>query len=88
MNDEIRQYLSTIGRIGGRKSRRKLDSKQAHDMLRIREAKRAFKRFKVSCFWSFDPNYCIGAKDVSWVADQLKRNGNREAWRLAAKLCR
>jgi hypothetical protein len=57
-------------------------------MVRVREARRAFRRFYSSCFWSYRPDLVIRADDVPWVAEQLRRHGNREAWRIAAKLCR
>ncbi len=88
MHKEIKQYLATIGRRGGQKSRRRLDSEQARAMVRVREARRAFKRFQASCFWSYDSKQQIGPNDISWVAEQLMKNGNREAWLLGAKLCR
>jgi hypothetical protein len=84
----ITQYLATIGARGGRKSRRALDADTARAMVRIREARRAFRRFRASCFWSYRPDLVIGAKDVAWVAEQLMKYGNREAWRIGARLCR
>ena len=33
--------------------------------------------------WSFDPDYRIGSSDVAWVAEQLRKNGGREAWEPA-----
>jgi hypothetical protein len=57
-------------------------------MVRVREARRAFRRFRTSCFWSYRPDLIIGPPDVPWVAEQLRKHGNREAWRVAAKLCR
>jgi hypothetical protein len=57
-------------------------------MVRVREARRAFRRFKSTCFWSCRPDLAIGVDDVPWVAEQLKKHGNREAWRTATKLCR
>jgi hypothetical protein len=30
----------------------------------------------------------IGLDQVGWVAEQLRKHGNREAWRIAARLCR
>lgn len=56
-------------------------------MVRVREARRAFRRFYSTCFWSYRPDLVIRADDVSWVAEQLRKHGNREAWRVAAKLC-
>lgn len=87
MKPSLKAYFSEIGRRGGRRSRRALDSDTARTMVRVREAKRAFKRFHAQCFWSYDPNYTITARDVSWVAEQLMKNGGREAWTVGAKLC-
>ena len=85
---KIRRYLAEIGSRGGRKSRRKLDPDVARGMVRVREARRAFRRFRSTCFWSYRPDLVIGADDVAWVAEQLMKHGNREAWRVGAKLCR
>jgi hypothetical protein len=57
-------------------------------MVRVREARRAFKRFRATCFWSYRPDLVIGLAEVPWVAEQLKKQGNREAWRVAERLCR
>ena len=84
----IRRYLQEIGRRGGLKSRRALDAGTARDMVRVREARRAFKRFRTTCFWSYRPDLVIGLAEVPWVAEQLKKQGNREAWRVAERLCR
>ncbi len=83
-----REYLRQIGRRGGLKSRRTLDGKIARDMVKVREARRAFRRFRATCFWSYRPDLAIGIGDVPWVAEQLMKHGNREAWRVAARLCR
>ena len=83
----IKRYLAAIGARGGRKSRRTL-SPQARDMVRVREARRAFRRFRATCFWSYRPDLVIRSEDVPWVAEQLRKHGNREAWRVAARLCR
>ncbi len=83
----MKAYLAEIGRRGGRKSRRTLDSETARDMVRVREARRAYRRFHTRCFWSFDPDYEIGSADVAWVARQLRKHGGRDAWDVARKLC-
>lgn len=88
MDRRVSRYLSEIGRRGGRRSRRRLDSATARMMVKIREARRAFRRFYTLCFWSYDPNLKIGASDVAWVADQLRKHGNRSAWEVADRLCR
>ena len=88
MNPAIRRYLSEIGRRGGTKSRRTLSPQTAKDMVRLREARKAYRRFQTSCFWSYDPNRIIGANDIPWIVEQLKRNGDRRAWGTASRLCR
>ncbi len=82
------RYLAEIGARGGRRSRRALDPETARAMVRVREARRAFRRFRAICFWSFRPDLVIGSDDVAWVAEQLMKHGNREAWMVGAKLCR
>lgn len=87
MDEKTRQYLAQIGRRGGRRSRRRLDPETAREMVRVREARRAFREFYATCFWSYRPDLEIGLNDVEWVAETLKRNGNLEAWRVASRLC-
>lgn len=88
VESSVRSYLAEIGRRGGRKSRRALDSETARAMVRVREARRAYRCFHAECFWSFDPEYRVGPADVAWVADRLRRHGGRAAWEVAGKLCR
>ncbi len=70
------------------KSRRTLDSATARRMVAVRQARRAFRRFHTSCFWSYRLDLVIGADDAEWVAEQLMKQGNREAWRIGKSLCR
>jgi hypothetical protein len=88
MDDRIRKYLAKIGREGGLRSKRTLDPETARGMVAVREARRAYRRFHTSCFWSYRRDLQIGAEDVQWVADQLMKHGDREAWNIAQKLCR
>lgn len=83
----VRDYLAEIGRRGGRVSRRTLTPEQAQAMVRLREARRAYRRFHTRCFWSYAPDLHIGSTDVAWVAEQLRRHGGRDAWDVAARLC-
>ena len=83
----VKAYLAEIGRRGGRKSRRVLDPETARTMVRVREARRVYRRFHAKCFWSFDPSYRIGASDIAWVVEQLRKHGGRDAWEVARKLC-
>ncbi len=86
--DSIRAYLAEIGGRGGRKSRRTLDPETARTMVRVREARRAYRRFHTLCFWSYRPDLVIGASDIPWVAEQLMKHGNRDAWETGVRLCR
>ena len=88
MDQSVKAYLAEIGRRGGRKSRRVLDAETARAMVRVREARRMYRRFFAECFWSFDPDYRVGSSDISWVAEQLRKHGGRDAWEAAGKLCR
>lgn len=88
MDAAVRAYLSEIGRRGGRKSRRRLDPETARDMVRLRDARRAYRRFHAQCFWSCDPDYAVTLDDVPWIAEQLMTFGGRAGWDLGARLCR
>ena len=88
MHSRIEKYLAEIGRRGGQASRRTLSRQDARDMVRVREARRAFRRFHARCFWSFDPDYIVTLADVPWVAKRLMEHGGHAGWELGAKLCR
>jgi len=87
MERNVKAYLAEIGRRGGLKSRRALDPETARRMVCVREARRVYRRFHAKCFWSFDPDYCIGPSDIAWVVEQLRKHGGRDAWEAAGKLC-
>lgn len=87
MDESTRKYLAEIGRRGGRKSRRRLDPETARAMVRVREARRAYREFYATCFWSYRADLEIGLNDVEWVAETLRRNGNLKAWQVAGRLC-
>ena len=87
MERKVKRYLAKIGRLGGRKSRRVLDPETARAMVRVREARRMYRRFHAECFWSFDLDYHIGPSDIAWVTEQLRKHGGRDAWEAAVKLC-
>ena len=84
----IRRYLSEIGCRGGKKSRRTLSTETARDMVRVREARRAFRHFRTQCFWWCDPTWRVTLDDVPWIIEQLQRHGDRRAWMVAMRLCR
>lgn len=88
MSLSIRKYLASIGRRGGLASRRVLNSEDAKGMVKVRVARRAYRKYHAQCFWSYRPDLEIALKDVSWVAEQLRKQGGREAWQIAARLSR
>jgi hypothetical protein len=57
-------------------------------MVKVREARRAYRKFHAQCFWSYRPDLIISAADVPWVAEQLMKQGGQEAWRTGVYLCR
>jgi hypothetical protein len=87
MDKNVRVYLSQIGRRGGQKSRRILDSKTAQKMVLLREARRAYKKFYARCFWSYSPTLKITFDDLPWVGRQLIKHGDLKLWELGKKLC-
>jgi len=87
-SSDVREYLSEIGRKGGRKSRRRLSSEDARNMVRLREARRTFHRFYAQCFWYLREDMEITLADVPEIVRGLRQNGGRQGFLLAAKLCR
>ena len=102
MQKDLHDYLSRIGREGGRKSRRRLSSEEARRMVKIREARKLYRKFHARCFWSAPPGLeitgrCfwsappgleITGEDLDWVIRKLREQGGREGWEAAARLCR
>jgi hypothetical protein len=88
MDAAVHKYLAVIGRRGGARSRRALSPEQARAMVRVREARRAYRAFHARCFWSYPPDLVIGPQDVAWVAEQLMKHGGRREWEKGARLCR
>ena len=88
MDSSTRRYLAEIGRRGGKKSRRVLDPTTARAMVRLREARRLYRKFHAKCFWSNDPGHIVGMAEIPWVAEQLMKYGGHVGWQAGAKLCR
>lgn len=88
MESAVKEYLRELGRRGGRKSRRQLTSEEARRMVRIREARKAYRKFYASCFWSAPEDLRIVDEDVAWVVQNLRAHGGAEGWEVAEKLCR
>ncbi len=87
MDGSVKQYLSEIGRKGGRKSRRLLAPEAARDMVRVREARKAFLAYHTQCFWFMPRDLKITLADIPEIVRGLRQNGGRKGFLLAAKLC-
>ena len=87
-NQTVREYLAAIGRIGGTRSRRELSTADARNMVRVREARRAYRRCHASCFWYMDADRKITLEDIPAIVRGLRQHGGREGYLLAEKLCR
>jgi hypothetical protein len=86
--DPVKAYLRDIGAKGGRKSRRTLDPAQARRMVAVREARKAFREYHPEIFWSAPKDMQVGEAEVPYVIDELRREGNREAFQKAGQLLR
>ena len=53
------------------RSRRRLSREDALDMVRVREARRAFREFHAQCFWFMPSDMKITLEDVPEVARGL-----------------
>ena len=82
----MQRYLAEIGRQGGLRSRRALDPSTARRMVAIREARRAYRSYYHTCFWSYQPNAVIQTKDIGWVVEGLKKEGDRHAYEWARRI--
>lgn len=87
-NLSIGEYLSEIGRKGGAKSRRHLSPEDARNMVRVREARRAYREFHAQCFWFLRKDMEVTLEDVPEITRGLRQNGGRQGFLRAAKLCR
>jgi hypothetical protein len=51
-------------------------------------AQQAFEKFHTRCFWFMREDLRVGEDDLEAIIHGLRVNGNREAFLIAAKLCR
>jgi hypothetical protein len=51
-------------------------------------AQQAFEQFHTRCFWFMREDLRVGEDDLEAIIHGLRVNGNREAFLIAAKLCR
>ncbi|MCY4027741.1 MAG: hypothetical protein OXH75_15690 [Acidobacteria bacterium] len=66
----------------------RLLSADARDMVRVREARGAFRDFYAQCFWYLDPDLRVTLRDVPEIVRGLRQNGGRKGFLVAARLCR
>ncbi len=86
--ESVRRYLAEIGRRGGKKSRRTLSREDAQEMVRIREARRAFRKYHAQCFWFMREDLQIGSEDIPEIIKGLRLHGGRSGMKFAERLCR
>ena len=55
---------------------------------RLALAEEAFERFHSRCFWFMREDLHVGEEDLEAIIRGLRAHGNREAFLLAARLCR
>ena len=55
---------------------------------RLALAQQAFEQFHARCFWFMREDLRVGEGDLEAIIRGLRAHGNREAFLLAAKLCR
>ncbi len=56
-------------------------------MVRVREARKAFRTYYAQCFWFIRPDWRITREEVPEVARGLRKYGGRKGFELAARLC-
>ena len=47
-------------------------------MVRVREARRAFREFHTQCFWYLRPDLQVSLDDIPEIVRGLRRNGGRK----------
>ncbi len=82
------EHPSRISRKDEVRSRRHLSPEQARDMVRVREARRAFREFRTQCFWYLRPDLVVTLEDVPEIVRGLRLNGGHKGFRIAARLSR
>ena len=55
---------------------------------RLALAQEAFERFHSRCFWFMREDLRVGQEDLEAIIRGLRSHGNREAFLIAARLCR
>jgi hypothetical protein len=51
-------------------------------------AQSAFETYHTICFWFMREDLRVGEEDIAEIVRGLRAHGNREAFLIAAKLCR
>jgi hypothetical protein len=51
-------------------------------------AQQAFEQFHTRCFWFMREDLRVAGEDIEAIIHGLRAHGNREAFLIAARLCR
>jgi hypothetical protein len=65
-----------------------LDAAKTPTPDKLALAQAAFERFHTRCFWFMRDDLPLDEEDIEMVVRGLRSHGNREAFLIAAKLCR
>jgi hypothetical protein len=55
---------------------------------RLALARQAFEQFHLRCFWFMREDLRVTAENIETIIRGLRAHGNREAFLIAARLCR
>ena len=57
-------------------------------MVRVREARRAFRNFHAQCFWYLRPDLVVRLDDIPEIVRGLRQHGGQKGFLIAARLSR
>jgi hypothetical protein len=55
---------------------------------RLALAQRAYREFRIQCFWSYRPDLVITEDKIPFVIRGLRKYGGHKGYRIVAELCR
>ena len=86
--DPPQSHFTRIGPKAGSRIRRSRSSADDQDVVRVRDARRAFRDFYAQCFWYLRPDMQITLREVPQIVRGLRQNGGRQGFLVAERLCR
>ena len=86
--DGNRRKQAEINRCGGEQRKCAPSHEDAQEVVRIREARLAFRQYHAQCFWFMREDMQISATDIPEIAKGLRLHGGHRGMELAERLCR